>query len=90
MHEREVGDLVDVRLLVPGRDRPALFAERSDSAAAIPQLAQLDRVFYVYSRKLSDAERAPDIAALQAAGLTLDEEWSGPLTGVETWVRTDG
>lgn len=90
MHEREVGDLVDVTLLVPGRDRPTLFAERSDSATAIPQLSQLDRVFYVYSRKLSDAERAPDIAALQAAGLTLDEEWSGPLTGVETWVRTDG
>lgn len=87
MHEDDVGDLVDATLLVPGRDRPALFAERSDAAAAIPVLSELDRVFYVYSRALSEADRAPDLAALRAAGLTPEAEWEGPLTGVETWVR---
>ncbi|WP_415113878.1 hypothetical protein [Microbacterium sp.] len=88
MHEREVGDLVDVTLLVPGRDRAALFAERSTSAAAIPRLERLERVFYVRAQALAPAQIAADVAALTAAGLVRETVWTGPLTDVETWVRT--
>ena len=90
MHESAVGDLIDVTLLVPGRDRAALFAERSPSADAVPLLEGLPRVFYVRSRALSPAEIADDLAALESAGLVREDVWTGPLTAVETWVRRGG
>lgn len=90
VHPREVAGLVDVTLLVPGRERPALFDERSAPADAVGTMSRLDRVFFVYSLSLTDADRADDRAALTAAGLRLDAAWTGPLTGVETWVRGGG
>lgn len=90
MHEHAVGDLVDVTLLVPGRDRAALFAERSTSADAVPLLEALPRVFYVRSRALPGAQIANDLTALEAAGLIREDVWIGPLTAVETWVHRRG
>lgn len=90
MHPDAVGDLVDLTLLVPGRDRADLFDERSTSADAVPLMAELPRVFYVRSRALADADVADDLAALHDAGLVRAETWEGPLTAVETWVRAGG
>lgn len=87
VHPQAVAGLVDVTLLVPGRERPALFDERSEPSDAVPTMFRLDRVFFVYSLALTEADRADDVAALEAAGLRLEAVWSGPLTGVETWVR---
>lgn len=89
VHEREVHGLIDVTFESAGEDHAALFAQRSSSAAAVPRMQRLERVHYVYSLTLSDEDREDDLAALERAGLEPAAGWEGPLTGVETWVRSE-
>nr|WP_233615251.1 glycosyltransferase family 39 protein [Leucobacter chromiisoli] len=90
VHPDRLAALDDVALVTPYRERPALFDERAPVGSLGPALAAADRVWYVSPTALDDGQRAPDLAALVAAGLEPASVWEGPRTVIQEWRRDPG